>query len=112
MNDYWFFLSYARNDANGYAYLKQFFEDLAREIRRMVPLDANTKYTEIGFIDQSDIETGDQWPQTLTEALQTSKTLVCLYSRGYFNSEFCGRELALRSPKAEQTQNALAKLGG
>jgi len=94
MNKYWFFLSYARNDANGYPHLNQFYEDLTREVRRMAPLDANTSSSDIAFLDQSDIQTGDQWLRTLTEAIQTSRTLVCIYSRGYFNSEFCGKEFA------------------
>ena len=75
MNNYWFFLSHA-NDANGYPQLQSFYEDLAGG-----PSNGSARrkfsHSEIGFLDQSDIQNGDQWLQTLTEAIQTSRTFVC-----------------------------------
>ena len=48
-----------------------------------------------GFIDELDLQLGDQWPVRLRDALQTCRTMVCLYSPWYFKSEYCGKELAV-----------------
>ncbi len=92
MENYWFFLSYARRDAIGQERLRVFYEELAREVGSKAGLNSNVKETEIGFFDQEGIETGDIWPEALSKALQTSRVFVCLFSPGYFNSEYCGRE--------------------
>ncbi|HKG23709.1 MAG TPA: TIR-like protein FxsC, partial [Blastocatellia bacterium] len=92
MSDYWFFLSYAKRDALDNHYLKKFYKDLAQAVGRAAALDSSVADSEIGFFDGQGIETGDSWRGTLTEALQTSRVLVCLFSRSYFNSEFCGKE--------------------
>lgn len=92
MNNYWFFLSYAKRDAKENPWLKRFYKALTLEIGRIVGLPATIKEKEIGFLDDEGIEVGDEWPKTLAEALQTSRVFICLYSAGYFNSEFCGKE--------------------
>lgn len=47
----------------------------------------------MGFFDEISIGLGEQWTQDLAEALRTAKVLVCFYSRSFFNSEFCGKEV-------------------
>jgi FxsC-like protein len=91
--DYWFFLSYARRDAIGREYLKRFYEDLAREVASKAGLRSNLKESDVGFFDEIGIEAGDHWPKTMANALQRCRVFVCLFSRGYFNSEYCGKEL-------------------
>jgi FxsC-like protein len=91
--DYWFFLSYSRNDAqDGDPWLKLFYQQLARDVKAVAQLPTNTKIEDIGFIDDQGIEGGTQWTAELAEALQSSRVLVCLYSRSYFNSQWCGKE--------------------
>jgi hypothetical protein len=90
--DYWFFLSYARNDAQGDPWLREFYERLARDVSRAAGLSSGLKPEDIGFIDDKGIESGTQWTQELAEALQSSRVFVCLFSRSYFNSEWCGKE--------------------
>ena len=90
--DYWFFLSYARNDAKGDPWLKEFYERLARGVSQAAALASGLEPEDIGFIDDRGIESGTQWTDELAEALQSSRVLVCLYSRSYFNSEWCGKE--------------------
>lgn len=70
---YEFFFSYTR--ANNDDYLKQFFEDLddAVRLRR-----GQAQGTRVGFFDQVGLQLGDEWGDVLGEALQTSKTMVCL----------------------------------
>src|SRR5215213_1686004 len=95
MGNYYFFLSYSRRDAAGGEYLKKFYEDLALGVGAKLGLPSSTKKTEIGFFDETGNEPGDHWPSNIAEALRTSKVFVCLYSRGYFNSTYCGREFQL-----------------
>lgn len=95
MNTPWFFLSYARTDSNGHEHLKQFYLDLARELRRIPGLPSDTPNSEVGFLDMAGIETGEHWAEKIASTLNTSRTLLCLYSLGYFNSSFCGKEFGV-----------------
>ncbi len=84
------FFSYAR--ANNDAYLKQFFDDLSQEVRdrRGLPKEA-----VVGFFDQREIELGEDWDNSIVEALQSSKVVIAVSSPAYFKSEYCGKEWAL-----------------
>jgi FxsC-like protein len=84
---YEFFFSYTRADND--KYLKQFFEVLNDAVRRRRGLPHGAS---VGFFDQRELELGDEWDVVLADALRISKTIVCLYSPGYFKSEYCGRE--------------------
>jgi hypothetical protein len=46
-----------------------------------------------GFVDRTDLQPGQEWPDELAEALRTAHALVCLYSPAYFQSEYCGKEM-------------------
>jgi FxsC-like protein len=101
MSNYWFFLSYARRNDLSYGrtgdnkdrqLIQRFYQDLVSEIISRGPASIPRTKTEVGFYDQARIETGDKWDETLAKALRTSRVLVCLYSRGYFESEYCGKE--------------------
>lgn len=101
MNNYWFFLSYARRNDLSYGrtennkdrqLISKFFEDLAKEMSNRGPASISRKVAEVGFFDQAGIKTGDRWDESLATALRTSRVLVCLYSRAYFESEYCGKE--------------------
>jgi len=95
MGDYLFFLSYARRDAIGDPRLKKFFNRLTLEVGRACALSSKIEENEIGFFDEQGIRTGEEWPRSLAQGLQTSKVLVCLYSKSYFNSQYCGKEFAV-----------------
>src|SRR5205809_4693945 len=89
MNDYWFFLSYARVDFP--SQVAKFYADLALEIGSLAALHGKSS-KEIGFLDQNGIDLGRDWSETVRAALQTSRVLVCLYSHAYFKSLYCGKE--------------------
>ena len=91
-----FFLSYARADEDGY--VAKFFEDLAREVRRLSGRDGD----EAGFQDYASMRVGTMWAQELFSALNTAPTFVALCSPSYFTSEFCGREWALFAARVER----------
>jgi FxsC-like protein len=100
----WFFLSYARldRDTDPFECIKRFYEDLDRAIRRKKVIKAGTA----GFFDGTGIQAGDQWPQALASALSNCRVLVCLYSSAYFNSEYCGKELAVFNSRIDNYLNA------
>src|SRR5262245_2330733 len=91
MADPWFFLSYARRNNVADGYVRRFFEMLAIEVGKSAAAPSHLSVRDIGFFDES-IETGDVWDRTLSRALFSSRVLVCLYSRSYFASEWCGKE--------------------
>jgi FxsC-like protein len=77
----------------------------------MAGLRSETKETDVGFFDASGIKIGATWPETLSSALQTCRVLVPLYSRGYFNSEYCGKEFQVfRSRIDDSVQGSSANI--
>ena len=84
---YYTFISYTGPDYS--AYMQIFFDDLLAELNGRQPL---TESEQMSFFDQKEIERGEDWGETLKDALQTSKVLIPLYSPRYFNSPDCGRE--------------------
>jgi len=57
-------------------------------------LDAALGHNSSIFFDIRDIETGESWPHRLANGVAHSKTMVCLWSREYFSSQWCSAELA------------------
>src|SRR6476661_6364046 len=106
MREYWFFLSYARTDNIG-PYHKRFHKDLSNEIRRRAALNSSTPIQQIGFFDETGIEVGDKWPDSLASALQSTRTLICLYSRSYFASPYCGKEFEVFRQRVAGVPGAL-----
>jgi hypothetical protein len=92
---YWFFVSYARGDADE-AYVERFTKDLEREIRVGLGLPLGDA---IGFLDVASVRVGTGWRGELTDALATCRTFLPLYTPGYFVSEQCAREWALFSQR-------------
>src|SRR5215475_11799851 len=99
MNNYYYFLSYARSDLDldKYNCIRRFCKDLEEEVRRLKgPVPG-----KICFFDGEDIEPGNKWPDTLSEALCTSRVFVPIYSPTYFTKDYCGREWKLFSDRVE-----------
>jgi TIR domain len=95
MNDtlpYLFFFSYSRADWEYDAYLRQFFEDLKKRVAMLK--GAGTR--EVGFRDEEGVKTGDDWTRKISEAVQKSHVLVCVYTPNFFSAErtheFCAKE--------------------
>lgn len=95
----WFFLSYARldRDDDPFECVRKFYADLDREIRQKKVIREGSA----GFYDGTGIQQGDQWPDALGSALNACRALVCLYSPAYFDSEYCGKELAVFNSRVD-----------
>jgi FxsC-like protein len=96
---YYFFLSYAHDDDMPKIYddpksdvkigpIKKFYLDLCVKLRGRTALPEN----EIGFFDDKEIPLGTKWSQELSEAIQSSKIFVSIYSPTYFRKPYCGKE--------------------
>jgi hypothetical protein len=89
---YPFLLSYARRDATIGGDPTQpdpNFEAFLRRLNQRV-LQITAGY---GFVDRTDLQPGQEWPDELAEALRIAQTMVCLYSPSYFQSDYCGKEM-------------------
>lgn len=85
---YIFYLSYSRDEYS--PELQQFFQDLCTELRLRIGLPRDE---QIGFLDTEGIAVGEPWRDTVLNALQSSRTLVPLYTPRYFAREICGKEV-------------------
>lgn len=90
---YQFFLSYARVQGQS-TDVSEFFNDLADAVRAQMARDGG----EAGFLDTT-MEIGSDWRDTIATALRTCKSMICLLSEQYIDSDYCGREFAALSKR-------------
>ncbi|HYJ87054.1 MAG TPA: TIR-like protein FxsC [Pyrinomonadaceae bacterium] len=90
MPETWYFLSHARLDSTNDAFncIEKFYEDLDKEVRRLQVIPDGVA----GFFDGRSLQQGSYWPMRLVDALSTCRSLICMYSPAFFDSEYCGRE--------------------
>ena len=91
-----FFLSYARVDDQD-VYVRRFYKDLCRALVELAEPDQEIP---TGFLDNAALRIGHEWPEHLAEALATCRTMVALYSPGYFRSVWCSREAGVVMARA------------
>ncbi|MEU3333550.1 FxsC protein [Streptomyces sp. NPDC006668] len=84
----YFFLSYARKDDRD-EFVKRFYDDLARELRRIAAADPPTQPP---FRDVEGLGLGVNWSRVLGRAVGHCRAFVALYSPSYLSSEYCGKE--------------------
>jgi hypothetical protein len=89
--EYDIFLSYKR-DRESRQWLVEHFQPL---LEHYVQLELDRRETVKVFLDERDIDAGGAWPAKLGQALGKSRTLVALWTRTYFHSEWCTRELSV-----------------
>jgi FxsC-like protein len=87
----WFFLSHSRFDreSNKNKFINRFYDDLLTQIRLRRGKESSA------FIDAGEVRAGDFWRERLESNLSTCRVLVCMYSRNFFNSPFCGKEFQI-----------------
>jgi FxsC-like protein len=90
----YFFLSYARTPKRDPAdredpdrWVYKLYKDLCGAILQMTDAQPG----EAGFMDREN-KLGTAWSPEYVAALETSRVFVPLYSRRYFESDYCGRE--------------------
>lgn len=67
--------------------------------KHFVPVFKHWLAAELGrsgriFLDTTSIGVGDRWPDELEFGLSRSRVMVALWSRNYFESQWCRRELS------------------
>lgn len=101
-----FFLSYAHartvtpgaEDPDESVY--RFYLDLAAMVSELLPLSADRRNF---FIDR-EIRGGERWESRLTKELSSCSVFVPLYSRRYFQQDYCGREWSVITQRLRQTR--------
>ncbi|ETR67534.1 MAG: hypothetical protein OMM_11494, partial [Candidatus Magnetoglobus multicellularis str. Araruama] len=84
--EYDVFISYSRKDILG-QWINDTFFNLFKTY-----LDNSLSWTPKIFIDTSDIDPGDSWPERLKRAICYSKCMVSIWSPNYFKSGYCRKE--------------------
>ena len=82
----YFFLSYARRDDRGSAFVGRFYDDLVEELARL-GADCSGQQP---FLDIERIGLGMDWESTLGNEIGHCRALVALCSPAYVNSLYCG----------------------
>jgi FxsC-like protein len=116
VENFWFFLSYARRDmiARGGKVdtnFTRFYEDLALEIGRVKGLPTSLRTKDISFYDRQNINAGAKWDPTLMRALQSSRVLLCLLSASYITRPYCGKEFQAFSDRVKLHEETLGPDG-
>jgi hypothetical protein len=100
----YFYLSYAhslplagRHKAGPDPWVHRFFGDLAGVVREL----AGRPQPAAGFYDQQ-IPSGADWKAALLDGLGGAQVLVPLYSPGYFNQSWSGREWACFAQRMQE----------
>lgn len=91
MTEYGYFTSYARAD-NDRSTLTDVARDLGTEVRKKLGLD---KDEGVAFFDEHDITTGDEWDETLRDAANRARVLVCMCSRTFLTRPHCAKEFEI-----------------
>lgn len=81
-----FFLSYAHGPRPDL--VKSFFEALSGHVQQLFGLSADL----VGFMDDSSLQPGERWSDSLVTALGTCSVFVPLISPAYVRSKWCARE--------------------
>lgn len=89
---YLLFVSYSRLNvrlAQDSANIRRFVTDLEGDLAQYPQVVGNDG---VCFFDTTNIETGTDWNEELSDAAAQSRVAIALFSPSYFNSLWCGRE--------------------
>lgn len=75
------------------AFDKKYFTRFVKEFReRLLVLLGLDPGKSAVFVDEREIEWGDDWHESLQDAVCSTRSLLCLISPSYLKSDWCGRE--------------------
>jgi hypothetical protein len=100
-----FFVSYSRINAKyptDAELIRKLVDDLKADLDQEVPRAA----AEVCFFDKTNIETGSDWNDELSEAAGRSRVALALFSPSYFTSVWCGREFQVFLDRRNQAAAA------
>ena len=89
---YLLFVSYSRLNVRhpqDAANIRRLVTDLEADLAQYPQIVGND---DVCFFDNTNIETGTDWNEELSDAAARSRVAVALFSPSYFNSVWCGRE--------------------
>jgi TIR domain len=100
---YVLFISYSRSNVRhpqDAANIKRFVTDLEGDLVQYPQVVGNDGAC---FFDTTNIETGTDWNEELSDAAARSRVAVALFSPSYFNSVWCGREFQVFVDRRKST---------
>jgi len=100
-----FFVSYSRNNAK-YADDAELIRTLVRDLTADVDQAVPGAGGDVCFFDKTNIETGSDWNEELSEGAGRSRVALALYSPSYFTSIWCGREFQVFLDRRNQAAAA------
>lgn len=88
---YHVFVSHSSHDrlAFGKKVFGKFIEEFRQPLEALLGVVSGKSAV---FVDEREIEWGDEWHESLQDAVCRTRSLICLVSPQYLNSEWCGRE--------------------
>lgn len=95
------FVSYA-SENRSYKADCDLFDEFVSEVVNEVNQTKATPEKVVEFLAHRDIEAGVEWPDTLKDALRTTRVMLSFFSPYYFNSRWCGREFQVFLDRRKQ----------
>ena len=84
--EYDVFFSYKRHDLT-----LNWTREVSQRLKLWLTEELGGTQAEV-FVDESCIEIGDKWPDSIKHALKHSRCMVCVWSPSYFQSTWCVSE--------------------
>ncbi|MFP3646558.1 FxsC protein [Paraburkholderia sp. SIMBA_054] len=85
------FISYA-SDNRRFQSDRELFDSFLEKLENEIEQIMGPRQDKVAFVAHRDIETGDEWPADLGDALRTARVMLYFGSAHYYNSQWCGRE--------------------
>jgi FxsC-like protein len=95
------FISYA-SENRSYKADRELFDEFVRDVINEVNQTKTTAGKVEEFLAHRDIESGDEWPTALADAVRASRVMLSFFSPHYFNSTWCGREFQVFMDRRKQ----------
>jgi TIR domain len=84
--------------------IQKLVNDLKNDLEVQAPMGG---VNEVCFFDTTNIETGSDWNEDLSEAAARSRVALALFSPSYFSSVWCGREFQVFLDRQKQAAPAI-----
>src|SRR5882672_9959156 len=100
---YWLYFSCSEKERADNA-CQQFFADLTERLRVHLAARGHSFTGEIRFFDERNLESPEKWPPWSLRAIRQCRVVVCLFSKSYFQDEYCGQVWTAFSERVKACQ--------